>query len=254
MATELLRPLVLRHRRGLVVSAAAAPLLVLLAGAAFPFSPVPVRSSELVELTLLADAREKGARMYSTNTIASPAPPLFVFPIESSLCLELCSDSDAVCLDGSPPGYHVRRGFGSGAHNWLIYLQVTLMFFFLLFLFLWKRLIGIETDNPDAKIVALKLSRQFYQFSADKSQGGGWCNTTESCSERKMTDLGSSKFMEAVNFTGILSNRHQENPGAEAWFSHGFPAALSLCWYASFRRRHYHFNIVMLPTAKCTFN
>ncbi|GJM92224.1 hypothetical protein PR202_ga08667 [Eleusine coracana subsp. coracana] len=136
MATELLRPLVLRHRRGLSVIAAAAPLLVLLAAVDFPCSPVAVRSTELVELTLLAGAREKGA----------------------------------VCLDGSPPGYHLQRGFGSGAHNWLVYLQ-----------------------------------------------GGGWCNTTESCSKRKMTELGSSKFMEAVNFTRILSNRHHENPDFYDW-------------------------------------
>ncbi|KAK3166203.1 hypothetical protein QOZ80_1AG0042730 [Eleusine coracana subsp. coracana] len=136
MATELLPPLVLRHRRGLAVIAAAAPLLVLLAAVAFPCSPVAVRSTELVELTLLAGAREK----------------------------------DAVCLDGSPPGYHLQRGFGSGAHNWLVYLQ-----------------------------------------------GGGWCNTTESCSKRKMTELGSSKYMEAVNFTGILSNRHHENPDFYDW-------------------------------------
>jgi hypothetical protein len=34
-----------------------------------------------------------------------------------------------VCLDGSPPGYHLQRGSGSGAHNWLVYLQVTRCFF-----------------------------------------------------------------------------------------------------------------------------
>jgi len=131
MATELLSPLLPQRRRGLSV-AAAAPLLLLLAVVTFSCSPVAPRAPELVELTLLAGAREKGA----------------------------------VCLDGSPPGYHLQRGFGSGAHNWLVYLQ-----------------------------------------------GGGWCNTTESCSERKMTEFGSSKLMEAVEFTGILSNRHQENPG-----------------------------------------
>ncbi|KAJ4819240.1 Pectin acetylesterase [Rhynchospora pubera] len=29
----------------------------------------------------------------------------------------------AVCLDGSPPGYHIQRGFGSGANNWLVDLE-----------------------------------------------------------------------------------------------------------------------------------
>ncbi|XP_035817808.1 pectin acetylesterase 5 isoform X3 [Zea mays] len=75
-----------------------------------------------------------------------------------------------MCLDGTPPGYHLRRGFGSGAHNWLVFLE-----------------------------------------------GGGWCNTTQSCSERKMTNFGSSKYMGAVNFTGILSNDHTENPDFYNW-------------------------------------
>lgn len=30
----------------------------------------------------------------------------------------------AVCLDGSLPGYHLHRGFGSGANNWLVQLEV----------------------------------------------------------------------------------------------------------------------------------
>ncbi|KAH0916637.1 LOW QUALITY PROTEIN: hypothetical protein HID58_031083 [Brassica napus] len=29
----------------------------------------------------------------------------------------------AVCLDGSMPGYHLYRGYGSGANNWIIQLQ-----------------------------------------------------------------------------------------------------------------------------------
>jgi len=32
-----------------------------------------------------------------------------------------------------------------------------------------------------------------------------------------MTEFGSSKLMEAVEFTGILSNRHQENPDFHNW-------------------------------------
>lgn len=30
----------------------------------------------------------------------------------------------AVCLDGTSPGYHWHRGFGSGANSWLIDLEV----------------------------------------------------------------------------------------------------------------------------------
>ncbi|KAK6126084.1 hypothetical protein DH2020_040198 [Rehmannia glutinosa] len=29
----------------------------------------------------------------------------------------------AVCLDGSVPGYHIRRGFGSGSDNWLLHVE-----------------------------------------------------------------------------------------------------------------------------------
>ena len=34
--------------------------------------------------------------------------------------------SVTVCLDGTPPGYHLDRGFGSGANSWLIQLEVWL--------------------------------------------------------------------------------------------------------------------------------
>jgi hypothetical protein len=29
----------------------------------------------------------------------------------------------AVCLDGSPPAYHLHRGFGSGADSWLVHME-----------------------------------------------------------------------------------------------------------------------------------
>ncbi|XP_039001141.1 pectin acetylesterase 6-like [Hibiscus syriacus] len=77
----------------------------------------------------------------------------------------------AVCLDGTPPGYHMHRGFGSGANNWVIHLE-----------------------------------------------GGGWCNNIRTCVFRKTTRRGSSKFMEKqLNFTGILSNKPEENPGFYNW-------------------------------------
>ncbi|MBA0862069.1 hypothetical protein Goshw_003990 [Gossypium schwendimanii] len=77
----------------------------------------------------------------------------------------------AVCLDGTLPGYHLHRGFGSGANSWVIHLE-----------------------------------------------GGGWCNTIRSCVFRKTTRRGSSKFMEkSINFTGILSNKAEENPDFYNW-------------------------------------
>lgn len=72
-----------------------------------------------------------------------------------------------MCLDGTLPGYHLDRGFGSGANNWLIQLE-----------------------------------------------GGGWCNNHRSCVYRKTSRRGSSNFMEkTLPFTGILSNKPQDNPG-----------------------------------------
>ncbi|GFY94346.1 pectinacetylesterase family protein [Actinidia rufa] len=77
----------------------------------------------------------------------------------------------AVCLDGTLPGYHLHRGFGSGANSWLIQLE-----------------------------------------------GGGWCNTVRNCVYRKTTRRGSSIFMEKVlPFTGILSNKAEENPDFFNW-------------------------------------
>ncbi|KAM0877914.1 hypothetical protein ACQ4PT_035204 [Festuca glaucescens] len=75
-----------------------------------------------------------------------------------------------VCLDGSPPAYQLRRGFGTGTRSWLVNLE-----------------------------------------------GGAWCNTTEDCSSRRLTDLGSSKFMKPIEFEGMLSNNRSENPYFYNW-------------------------------------
>ncbi|XP_030460342.1 pectin acetylesterase 6 [Syzygium oleosum] len=49
-------------------------------------------------------------------------------------------------------------------------------------------------------------------------EGGGWCNTVRNCVYRKTTRRGSSKFMEKeVAFTGILSNKAEENPDFFNW-------------------------------------
>ncbi|XP_050236884.1 pectin acetylesterase 6 isoform X2 [Mercurialis annua] len=49
-------------------------------------------------------------------------------------------------------------------------------------------------------------------------EGGGWCDTIRNCVYRKTTRRGSSKFMEKIiPFTGILSNKPQENPDFFNW-------------------------------------
>ncbi|XP_027352131.1 pectin acetylesterase 3-like isoform X1 [Abrus precatorius] len=49
-------------------------------------------------------------------------------------------------------------------------------------------------------------------------EGGGWCNTIRNCVFRKTTRRGSSKYMEKqLPFTGILSNKAEENPDFFNW-------------------------------------
>lgn len=104
----------------------------------------------------------------STRHSSSPQPQ----PLMVDLTLIQGADSKgAVCLDGTLPGYHLDRGFGSGANSWLIHLE-----------------------------------------------GGGWCNTIRNCVYRKNTRRGSSKYMESqIPFTGILSNKPEENPDFFNW-------------------------------------
>ncbi|KHN14241.1 pectin acetylesterase 6-like isoform X1 [Glycine soja] len=105
----------------------------------------------------------------STTRPSSSSQPQ---PLMVDLTLIHEADSKgAVCLDGTVPGYHLDRGFGSGADSWLIHLE-----------------------------------------------GGGWCNTIRNCVYRKNTRRGSSKYMEnQIPFTGILSNKPEENPDFFNW-------------------------------------
>ncbi|XP_057539705.1 pectin acetylesterase 6-like [Amaranthus tricolor] len=49
-------------------------------------------------------------------------------------------------------------------------------------------------------------------------EGGGWCNNVRTCVYRKTTRRGSSKYMEkSLAFTGILSNKPEENPDFFNW-------------------------------------
>ncbi|KMZ58047.1 hypothetical protein ZOSMA_7G00760 [Zostera marina] len=37
-------------------------------------------------------------------------------------------EEEAVCLDGSLPAYHLHRGYGAGANNWVIHLEMRFNF------------------------------------------------------------------------------------------------------------------------------
>nr|VDD29961.1 unnamed protein product [Brassica oleracea] len=45
------------------------------------------------------------------------------FPMVGLTLIQSAAAKGAVCLDGSLPGYHLHRGFGSGAKNWLVQLE-----------------------------------------------------------------------------------------------------------------------------------
>lgn len=49
-------------------------------------------------------------------------------------------------------------------------------------------------------------------------EGGGWCDNIRNCVYRKKSRRGSSNYMEKqIQFTGILSNKAQENPDFFNW-------------------------------------
>uniref|UniRef100_A0A453GXR1 Pectin acetylesterase n=3 Tax=Aegilops tauschii subsp. strangulata TaxID=200361 RepID=A0A453GXR1_AEGTS len=53
-------------------------------------------------------------------------PPLFRVPPPETVPLTLLAgaqEKGAVCLDGTPPGYHLQRGSGDGSNRWLIHLE-----------------------------------------------------------------------------------------------------------------------------------
>ncbi|KAM3336613.1 hypothetical protein ACQJBY_030558 [Aegilops geniculata] len=108
-------------------------------------------------------------------TVGHLRPMLFGVPQPEPVALTLLTaaqEKGAVCLDGTPPGYHLQRGSGDGSSSWHIHLQ-----------------------------------------------GGGWCGTVNDCSSRRMSDLGSSKFMKPIQFAGagILGSDHLQNPDFYNW-------------------------------------
>ncbi|KAM3355425.1 hypothetical protein ACQJBY_025917 [Aegilops geniculata] len=53
-------------------------------------------------------------------TLSGAAAPLE--PVAVSL-LASAQEKGAVCLDGTPPGYHLQRGSGDGSGSWLVHLE-----------------------------------------------------------------------------------------------------------------------------------
>uniref|UniRef100_A0A7C8ZIE2 Pectin acetylesterase n=1 Tax=Opuntia streptacantha TaxID=393608 RepID=A0A7C8ZIE2_OPUST len=81
-------------KEDIVLAAVGLALIILSFSFLFKSSPKNTAStfalsSELVELTLLRSAKDRGA----------------------------------FCLDGSLPGYHFEKGFGSGSSNWVLHIE-----------------------------------------------------------------------------------------------------------------------------------
>ncbi|VAH86557.1 unnamed protein product [Triticum turgidum subsp. durum] len=59
-------------------------------------------------------------------TVGPLRPMLFGVPLPEPVALTLLTgaqEKGAVCLDGTPPGYHLQRGSGDGSSSWHIHLQ-----------------------------------------------------------------------------------------------------------------------------------
>lgn len=62
---------------------------------------------------------ETGLAFVEAAAAAAPNPLL----VGLTLIQSAAAHEGAVCLDGTLPGYHLHRGFGSGANSWLIQLE-----------------------------------------------------------------------------------------------------------------------------------
>ncbi|KAM0905402.1 hypothetical protein ACQ4PT_017401 [Festuca glaucescens] len=81
----------------------------------------------LVDMTLVPDAASTGAGKSSSplilsSSLAGPHCPAQLLCL-SLTCVRNGAPQFAVCLDGSPPAYHLHRGSGAGAHGWLLQFE-----------------------------------------------------------------------------------------------------------------------------------
>lgn len=108
-----------------------------------PLDPAATTSTtdNLVGLTLLHNARDRGARILFFSLLSLLFDSIRFDPIRSDLiqsndnCL-FDSFVIAVCLDGSLPGYHFRKGFGSGSNSWILHIEVLLLVILILCVFI----------------------------------------------------------------------------------------------------------------------
>jgi hypothetical protein len=81
-------------------------------------------TADLVDLTLLHNAKDTGARTPSYLYNQWEQIASFFFSFEFLRILIFFFFEFAVCLDGSSPGDHFQKGFGSGSNNWVLHIEV----------------------------------------------------------------------------------------------------------------------------------
>ncbi|KAK4378778.1 hypothetical protein RND71_000640 [Anisodus tanguticus] len=155
--------------------------------------------------------------VYGASAAGAPTPLMVGLTI-----IHGAAARGAVCLDGTLPGYHIHRGYGSGAYSWLVQLEGAFVVeidvgdkLYLMLTFVVRREAFEEKVPGFAIAVIIALDPKLGVFLW---QGGGWCNSVRSCVYRKKTRRGSSNYMEKqIPFTGILSNKAEENPDFYNW-------------------------------------
>ncbi|KAJ6761378.1 NOTUM-RELATED [Salix purpurea] len=127
------------------------------------------------------------------------------------------------CLDGSLPAYHLHRGFGAGARNWLLQFEKDSNFdrynnpiatFMTPAMFIERFCSCCDLDGPTKR----NMPKEVKELQKMHQTGGGWCNDIQSCLERAQTRRGSTLYMNKLeDFNGILSNNASLNPDFYNW-------------------------------------
>lgn len=116
-----------------------------------------------------------------------------------------------MCLDGSPPAYHFDKGTGEGINNWLVHLEVRTHIY--LHVFIMNHFKFEIYMAGTSKYILFLFKKKIDTW--DIFQGGGWCSSAGSCSNRTHTGLGSSRKMKKAYFRGILDKGHESNPSRD---------------------------------------
>ncbi|XP_044495560.1 pectin acetylesterase 5-like isoform X2 [Mangifera indica] len=61
--------------------------------------------------------------LFDASSDQTSSPLLSSYDVVDLTLLHNAKDRGAFCLDGSLPGYHFQKGFGSGSNNWLLHIE-----------------------------------------------------------------------------------------------------------------------------------